>query len=115
MRSTAAVVAADEEKKCADRGGLEATFIDAFRGAEKGDARRSPKARARRRRLRPSRRMISSVSFSPRIANTRPRRAPCRRPRRRSCPARGSRPCRPRPRLTNPRRRPRGLQIRSAI
>ena len=46
MRSTAAVVAADEEKKCADRGGLEATFIDAFRGAEKGDARRSPKAKA---------------------------------------------------------------------
>jgi len=45
MRSTAAVVAADEEKKCADRGGLEATFIDAFRGAEKGDARRSPKAK----------------------------------------------------------------------
>jgi hypothetical protein len=46
MRSTAAVVAADEEKKCADRGGLEATFIDAFRGAEKGDARRSPKAKS---------------------------------------------------------------------
>ena len=46
MRSTAAVVAADEEKKCADRGGLEATFIDAFRGAEKGDARKSPKAKS---------------------------------------------------------------------
>ena len=46
MRSTAAVVAADEEKKCADRSGLEATFIDAFRGAEKGDARKSPKAKA---------------------------------------------------------------------
>ena len=39
MRSAAAVVAAEETKKAADRGGVEATFIDAFRkSAEKKGA-----------------------------------------------------------------------------
>ena len=44
MRSAAAVVAAEETKKAADRGGVEATFIDAFRSAEKkGDQTRGTK------------------------------------------------------------------------
>ena len=44
MRSAAAVVAAEETKKASDRGGVEATFIDAFRSAEKkGDQTRGTK------------------------------------------------------------------------
>ena len=44
MRSAAAVVAAEETKKASERGGVEATFIDAFRSAEKkGDQTRGTK------------------------------------------------------------------------